>query len=299
MKKTGRKKIRVHPNLEKTVIKCRESLRHQAEKKNKGRETIRRRHQSNLDSLLKKLPISQAPDGDLIAIIDGWHVRFKKQKYIVYLILLRPVNGNRATIMEPIFLQGYEVKSKWEYVFNQLDPSVRKRIKAVVLDGITGVECFAHDYGWIVQRCHFHVIAMLNTLKGQTWKKINNKELREKIYQNCLIILNVEDKKTAKVLAEETKVLLKNPDCPQMLKRRAQGFLRRVEYFRAYRNYPTLRLPTTTNSAECVWQKVTEMVRLTRGFSTPQSFEKWIKIQIRSTKSIQCNPKIFNRVSVS
>jgi len=299
VKKRGRKTIRIHPSIESTVIRRRESLRHKAERLGKNREKIRRRHERNLELLLKRLPPPQAPAGQLIAVIDGWHLCFKKKRYVLYLILLRPVKGKEAIVMEPLLLPGHEKKGQWQFAFKSLPPSVRKRIKAVVLDGITGVECLAQEWGLVVQRCHFHQLSMLQTLRGRRWSTIKHKELRERIYQNVVEILKTPSETKAKRLVEETRHLLKKPECPKWLKLRVGGFLRRVDFFRAYRHFPKLNLPTTTNSAECVNQKITETMRLTHGFPTPKSFEKWIKIQIRTLEPIQCNGKIINQISVS
>jgi len=299
VKKRGRKNIRVHPNIESTVIRRKESLRHQSSRLNKGREKVRKHHHKNLELLLKSTSPTIAPRGQLIAIIDGWHLYFKKQKYTVYLILLRSINDNRAIIMEPVLINGWENKNDWERVFSLLPSSVQKRIKAVVSDGITGIEGISNERGWILQRCHFHQLKMLQTLRGQKWSTINNKELREHIYQNVCKILETPSDYLANKLFLETKQLLQKPECPKWLKRRVSGFLRRVDNFRAYRKYPHLNLPITTNSAECVWQGITETFRLTRGFSTPKSFELWLKVQLRTTKTIKCNGKIFNQINVS
>ncbi len=299
VKKRGRKTIRIHPDIKLTVIRRKESLRHKAERLGKNRERIRRKHARNLEMLLKRLPKPEPPSGELIVIIDGWALYFKKKRHILYMVLLRPINSNQAVVMEPILLPGHEKKGSWEYVLKKLPLSVRKRIKAIVLDGITGVECLAQNWGWVVQRCHFHQISMLQTLRGRRWSTVKNKELREQIYQNVIQILNVESESKSGTLIEETKFLLKEPECPKWLKLRVGGFLRRVDFFRSYRRYPQLNLPSTTNSAECVNQMITETMRLARGFSTPESFEKWIKVQIRAMKPIKCNGKIFNQYFVS
>lgn len=299
IKKRGRKIIRVHPSIQATVIKRKESLRNKAKRLNKSRELIRRRHKRNLDLLLKTVQKPKAPKGQLIAVIDGWCTYFRKQRYVLYLILLRSVKGKKAIVMEPLLLPDWEHKDKWAYAFNQLPQSVRNRIKAVVLDGLTGLECLAQAWGLVVQRCHFHQLSALQSMRGRKWSTIKHKEFREQIYQNVVKILRTNDNKLADKLAEQTKYLLQKPACSKWFKEKVKGALRRIEFFRAYRNFPELNLPITTNSAECVCRMITETVRLTRGFSNPKSFEKWIKIQIRTMKPIQCNGNNFHRINVS
>jgi len=288
-KKVGRKQIRVHPSIELTVLERRESLRHKAKRCNKDRELIRRRHERNLDILLRKLPKPVVPRGSLIAVIDGLAIRLNKQRFTLYQILLRSVKGTRAIPMEPVILSGWERIDQWDYTFRSLPTLAQKRIQAVVSDGLTGVEALAREKGWVMQRCHFHLLAKLQSLRGKRWSTVSYKVLREKIYQNVKRTMETPDRKEAEKLLWETKRLIKRPECPKWVRLKVSGFVKKSYAFRAYRDYPRLNLPTTTNSAECVFNRLTETIRLTRGFSSSQSFEKWIKVQIRNMKSIKCN----------
>lgn len=296
-KKRGRKRLRVHPNLDSTVIAKRQSLVHRSKLSKRSYGQIRLRHELNLKQILKTTRPPTAPPGPLIAVIDGWCFYPKGERHVVYLILLRPVNSNNATIMEPTIIPGWECCTRWEQVLLQLPADVRKRIKALVVDGITGVECLANEWGWVVQRCHFHQIAMLQSLRGKRWSTVKQKGLREKIYQNALTMLHTPDEEEAQRLYKETKKLLRRPDCPRWIKTRVGGFIRRLDYFRSYRKYPNLNLPTTTNAAECVFQSISEMFRLARGFRTTKSFEIWLKVQIRAMKKIKCNGKTTNQIN--
>lgn len=288
-KRRGRKRLRVHPSLELTVLERKESLRHRAQRLNRGRELLRRRHERNLELLLKHLPKPSAPPGFLIAICDGLGIRLEKQRFTLYLILLRSLGGQYAIPMEPVLLPGWEYVDGWRYVFKTLPLSAQKRIRAVVSDGIAGVESFAKERDWVAQRCHFHLLAQLQSLRGKRWSTASHKALRERIYQNVRRILETPDNKEAEVLVQQTQAFLRRPDCPKWIRSRISGFTRKSPAFRAYREYSHLNLPTTTNTAECVFNTITQTIRLTRGFSSSQSFEKWIKVQIRNMKPIQCN----------
>lgn len=193
--------------------------------------------------------------------------------------------------MEPVILSGWERIDNWNYTFKTLPLLVQKRIKAVISDGITGIEALARDKGWIIQRCHFHLLAKLQSLRGRRWSTVSSKNLREIIYQNVVQIIQTSNKKEAEKLFQETKQLIRRSDCPKWINLKVSGFIRKSYAFRAYLDHLELNLPNTTNSAECVFDKVTETVRLTKGFSSAKSFEKWIKVQIRSMKSVQCNGK--------
>lgn len=296
LKKRGRKRLRVHPNLDSTVITKRQSLLHRAKIYKRSYDQIRLRHERNLEQLLKRTPPPKAPSGPLIAVIDGWCFYLKGQRHVVYSILLRPVKGKYATVMEPTILPGWESKKRWESVLLQLPQDVRRRIKALVVDGITGVECLASEWGWVVQRCHFHQIAMIQTLRGTRWSTVQQKALREQIYQNVLAMLRTPNESQAHELYEQTKLLIKGPDCPSWIKLRVGGCIRRLDYFRSCHRYPELRLPITTNSAECVFRSISQVFQLTRGFRTRKSFELWLKVQIRTMKKVKCNGNNFNQI---
>ncbi|MAG44518.1 hypothetical protein CL633_01380 [bacterium] len=288
-KKRGRKQIRVHPVLEKIAFASQESLRHKAKRLKKSRELIRRRHARSIDNLLKKIPKPVPPKGNLIAIIDGLSTRFKKREYTVYLILLRSIKSNKAIAMEPVFLEGHERISDWETAFNRLPLLAKKRLKAIVSDGVTGIEAYGRRQNILIQRCHFHLIKRLQTLRGKSWSTIKNKGIRENLYQKVRLLLSIHDEKKAQKIYIALKNMTSKPECPKWMGLRIRGGLRHWELFRTYRKYPELNLPTTTNSVESVWRIVSDTIRQTRSFRNTKSFEKWIKLRIRTLNSITCN----------
>lgn len=235
-KKRGRKTFRVHPNIENSLIYRKESLRHKADRTGKNREVVRRRHIQNLDAILRTTQENTPPPGNLIAIIDGWRFTIDKKVDVVYLTLLRGINDSEAIIMDPVVLQGYETNRKWEEVFNLLPKEIYDRIIVVVSDGLTGIDYLAKQRGWIHQRCHFHILKTLQSLRGKRWSTIKHKGLREEIYQTVRQILEVCDDAEAQILVDSLKKLLENPDCPKWMKLRVSGFLRYVWSFRSYRN---------------------------------------------------------------
>ena len=288
-KKRGRKTIRVQPSIQNVAFPSQESLRHKATRLNKSRELIRRRHSKNIELLFKKLPKPKAPPGNLIAIIDGLAVNFKKERFTLYTILLRSIKDSKAVIMEPLLLSGNEKISSWDKAFQTLPKSVRRRIKAVVSDGITGIENYGKQQGWVVQRCHFHLIKMIQTLRGKSWRTIKDKELREDIYQKTRQLISTPDEKEARELYKYLNDVTHSVICPKWLGLRVRGGLKHWTLFRSYRLFPELKLPTTTNSAESVYRSISDITRQTRGFRNPKSFKKWIKLKIRSMREIRCN----------
>lgn len=288
-KKRGRKSIRVHPSINKVALPSQETLRHRAKRISKGREIIRRRHHKNIGLLLKKLPLQKAPRGELIAIVDGKWSRFDAKTYTTYEILLRATNGSHALAVEPVFLQGRESSPGWHHAFDCLPNSVQKRIRVVVSDGITGIEALARHRGWLVQRCHFHLLATLQPMRGKRWAKVRQKGLRETMYQLIYRAISTSNDHEAQCILTAINHLVHDPRFPKWYGVKVRGFLRYAHLFRTYRNYPEYNIPTTTNAIEAVFKQISETIRQTRGFRNSESYQRWITIQIRMLPGIRCN----------
>ena len=299
LKKRGRKQRRLHPDIANTVLERGESLRHQAKRLKKNRECLRRKHRQNLEHLLKRLPKPVAPRGFLIAVVDGWAVTIRNERYTVYIILLRAVADNRAVVMEPYIAKGHEHLPGWKVAFGELPDETKKRICALVSDGLTGMHTLAQEYGWVYQRCHFHLLKMMQSLRGRRWSTVKHKFLREQMYQMIVTILKTRTDRYATRISNQLRQLLGDPRCPKWFGLRARGFLKQLPYFRSYRKYIDLHLPTTTNSAENICRALTRTKRRTRGFSSVASLRLWIIVQIRTMRPISCNGKSINQNSMS
>lgn len=288
-KRRGRKQIRVHADINQTVVERGESLRHKAKRVKKGRELVRRRHETNLNGLVKQMPLSKAPKGYLVAVADAMTTHADGEKYTIFLILLRAVDEKVATVMEPLVRRGHETTAGWREALGQLREEDRSRVKALVSDGFKGFKLIAREEGWLHQRCHFHLLKTLQSLRGNRWRNVKNKKMREEMYQLVLKILVERNEKKVRRLTEKLKDMASDEECPKWIGLRVRGFLKEVEEFRTYIHCPKLNLPTTTNSAETTVNLISEMIRSTRGFKTHKSLEKWVKIKVRNLKKIQCN----------
>lgn len=286
-KKRGRKIIRVHPRINLIAFSSQESLRHKAKRLNKSREVIRRRHARNIDNLLKRTGKPKAPPGKLIAIVDAVAFSFKGRSYTFYQVLLRSISDNIAVVMEPILMEGCETITVWKKVFNQLDDNDFNRIQVVVSDGLTGMESYVLQQGWIYQRCHFHLLKMLQTLRGKRWKNVPQKKLREDVYQLVRKLLAVSSEDEAYQIFLKLQELSKI--CPVWLARRLRGCLKQWKSFRSYRIHPELHIPITTNSVECANRLIKDTIHRTRGFRNPESLQRWIILQVRNMSFIKCN----------
>lgn len=289
-KRRGRKRVRVHPNSKTFATSSRDTLRERARRSGKSREQVRRRHGRNIDMLLKTLPIQAPPPSkQLIAVIDATPYRIGGIEYTLYIVTLRPVDSSTATVCDPILLKGCEGGRQWQYVLETLSSDIQERVVALVSDGKIGLETYAKRKGWVFQRCHFHLIKELQSLRGAKWSTSTKVQLRESAYQKIRQALETNTDQKAYRLYDEITKLVYDPQCPKWFGRRSRGFLRSFEHFRAYRRYPELNLPITTNTVESLFNRIGELCRQTKGFRTPESLLKWVKLYIRLNPKIRCN----------
>lgn len=298
-KKRGRSVVRIHPSLDAIAFPSHESLRYRAKRRHQGRECVRRRHDRQLSSLLRTTPCTPIPEGDLIAIIDGYQLFFTGHPWTVYIILLRPIKGSRATITDPYFLVGPETVRGWEQAFARLPVDVLNRIRAVVADGMLGVNRMARAHGWVLQRCHVHLIRILYPLLGNRFKTVTRKRLRRLAYHHVLIALTNTDDHVVEQSLQRLRTYAYTQDFPRRFGLKVRGFLQSYQDFRSYLTYPEFHLPATSNTAETVCGKIAEVVRRTRGFRTPRSFDRWIQLLLRTQSTVQCREASINRKNVS
>lgn len=231
-----------------------------------------------------------APSGQLILIIDALWFLFNGKRWTLYLLAVRAISQDRAVILEPVLCQGRENYKTWSATILSLPADVRNCTVAVVCDGFRGTDRIARDNGWIVQRCHFHLLSQLQVNRGR-WKQLADSKQREQIYLAVRKILLAKPEKLNRCVKELTALLVKN-NCPKRLGAIAREFLRRLDQFRSYRNYPELRLPNTTNSIESFNKIIRSRCRHLR---TPKSLLLRTNVLIRMRKTITCNPKLFQQ----
>lgn len=293
-KKRGRKSVRVHPNPQGFASASNESLRHKASRVHVGREIIRRRHRKNLIQLAKSAP-PKLPPGPYICVIDGFTVFFKGIPWTLYLVLVRAVNGELAYVMPPYFREGAETIRGWELAFEIFPPKLIAQIKAVISDGTLGMDRYSRSKGWVLQRCHCHLLRTLYPLLGLRWHKITDKGIRIKAFQEVQLILRSQKQSEVEQAIKKISVIACSPECPKRFGLKLRGFLESYPYFRSYLEHPELRLPNTTNCAENICGQVTLLIRRTRSFRSPESYFKWVIILLKQSPTICCNEAIFQQ----
>jgi len=229
------------------------------------------------------LPQSQP----LIAIADAMVQYTKKGWHTFYFVLLRPVRGDRAIITKPCIKKGTETYLGWSEALDQLPEKVRLSIVALVCDGHNGLVNCAHRYGWLIQRCHFHLIARLQSRRSK-WRTGRHQKEGKKIYRLVNRVLTTKKEKAIlKAINELEEIgwLSSSPEISKTL----SGFVKHYEDYRTYLKYPELNLPRTSNTAESFIGCIQKLCQRARGFASFDSLKRWIEALIRYKKFIGCN----------
>lgn len=251
--------------------------------------TSQRLHKA-LKQFVKRSASVSLPLGPHVLLGDGLWFHFTKQNWVLFLLALKPVWENRAYFLEPIILPGGESYENWQVALKTIPLSLKNQIKAFVSDGFRCAEKITAKNGWIHQRCHFHLIAYLQVRRGRRKKQVMGRNTREEIYQTILNLLRVQDLATTTKLIDHLKLIAKRSDCPRSMQMIVSEFLRSINAFRAYLQYPELNLPTTTGSIETMCNLVRKR---TRAIRTSKALILWAKTLVRLKSPITCNGKNF------
>lgn len=224
----------------------------------------------------------------LIVIADAKVEYINKSWWTWYCIFLRDIKNDEAIICKPYCRKGTEIVKGWQEAFRGLEPSVLVKIQALVCDGHAGLIKVATDNKWLIQRCHFHLIARIQSRRSK-WNSSRNKKEGQKIYNLAKIALTT---KNQKILISTLKKLLKlkNLTTSPDLKRTLSGFCKHYKYFRTYLDYPKLNLPITTNTAESFNNCIQNLIFRFKGFKTVNSLKNWIEALAKNKKKMKCRP---------
>ncbi len=247
-------------------------------------EAIYKRFRGNVNSLVKDKRRVYIRGAKLILVIDAQWQYFKGELWTMYFISVKSISSQTVTILDPVMRQGKECGSVWSEIFTAMPPGIKKRVVAVVSDGIRGIEGVAENNDWILQRCHFHLLSSLQKMRGKR-ATTNGRAVREEIYNSVKIAIQETSNYRLNILCKRLAVLAQDSGCPRMMRMIVRDFLRKSDYFRNHLIYPELNLPTTTNVMESVNSFVR---RKTKPISTPKSWFKWTTAIIRLKSKFIC-----------
>jgi hypothetical protein len=234
------------------------------------------------------------PRGPLVLVLDGLYFRFRKKDWVLYVMAVKPCHQNRAVFLDPVLQPGRENMQGWSQAFKTIPAHIRRRIRASVSDEISGIIKLGTGHGWIVQLCHFHLISRLQNCRGRRNRRLEDRPLREALYQHVRQALELPDGPRLQTVLKKLRHLVRKAKGLRVMRMIVREFLRRIDHFRAYRKYPEWDLPTTTGTLEAMNHRVRDLMRQTRSLSSPQALRLWATALIRIRPNVMCNGKNFS-----
>ena len=289
LKTRGRKDRRSDHRLIAQVFSQRRSLTDVAGRLGLTRQALSARFRKVLAPRDIALSEAPAPGIDTILLVDGLWFRFKHRQWVLYLTALRPVLEDRARFFDPVLLEGSESKQAWIKVIGMIPQRHRSTIRAIVGDKFSGCRDIAHKNGWVLQLCHFHLLAQF---KGRVTRRSTTKAriLRQEVFRFVSQALLTIDRKRLATLSMCLKMLLADDTTPKRYKSSVRGFLRTMDDYHAYLRYPELRLPRTNGTSEAMARRIRDLLNNTRSLSTPSALTNWATNLVRLKPTIMCRP---------
>lgn len=237
----------------------------------------------------RALPWPTLPDtGPLVAIADALVKYIGGEWHTWYFILVRRPDDDDAIILPPYHTRGTETVAGWRAAFDAQGASVLSRICALVCDGHRGLRYEALWREWVLQRCHFHLIARIQSRRSK-WRTSQHRDEGWRIYGLVKRVLIVTEGTNLSPLIEELEEIAWRMPSPD-LKNTLKGFVSHHGEFRSYLMRPDLRLPVTSNTAETLIGLIEDVSRRARGFQKISTFNEWVWCVIKVRKTIRCTP---------
>lgn len=235
------------------------------------------------------------PSGPLVLLADGLWFEFDGRPWVLYLTALKPCCGNNATFLDPLLLPGREGASRWQQALEAIPAGATRRIQAMVVDNLPGMQKLAYQRRWVLQLCHFHLLLKLQAQRRGVRYTLRGGSVREEIHQLIRRILELpEGNRLSAALKQLTR--LSHGDCGTVrIQTTVREFLKGLPFYRSYLKHPHLELPTTTNSVESMCRLLRELFRSSRAGSNPASVLLWATALIRMRPNVTCNGHSFNR----
>ncbi len=289
-KKRGRKPKRINEDLVKRYLSNGSfNLAAHSKRLRIGLNALRYRNRQSRDFFLQHEPAAPLPQrGSMILIADALVIKVEKVYYAVHIMLIRSVSREVAVILPPVISPGSESRGAWRSVLHTIPGNTRERIVALIADGKPCFKGLSREFGWRLQRCHFHLLAELHRYASFK-RRSKHQQIVWRIVQITTRIIHEKREDKLNELLAEMKCLKNDPRVPERMKRRfLSGFLRNYPFYRTYLNYPKLKLPTTTNPCESVISLIRKLLFQARGFRSCTSYEQWIKAVLLLRKTIVC-----------
>jgi hypothetical protein len=236
----------------------------------------------------RRRPAAVALNGDSILLADGVWFRFKRRPWVLYLMATRPLKGQQATFRAPLLLEGPESKTAWLKALDTIPPDDRLRIRALICDNFVGSRSIARAKGWVLQLCHFHLIAQFRRRLSYRNLRTPSRRFRHEAYRLIRFALSTADERKAALIATHLRMLAKESIGAKRFANLVRQFVLRLPEYRAYRLHPELHLPTTTGSVESMGRVIRDLLRRTRSISSPTALERWMINYVEVRPHVAC-----------
>ena len=235
------------------------------------------------------------PPGPLVLLADGLWFEFDAVPWVLYLTALKPCGGNNAVFLDPLLLPGKEGASRWQQAVEAIPSNATRRIKAIVVDNLPGMQKLARQHQWVLQLCQFHLLLKLLALRRGVRYRLRGGAVREEIHELIRCAVAFPEGKRLSTTLKRLRRLAEGDCGTQGIQTTVRAFLKDLPFYRSYLKHPELGLPRTTNSVESMCRLLREMLRSSRAGSNPASVLLWTTAFIRLRPEGTCNGHRFNR----
>jgi hypothetical protein len=284
-KKRGRKRKRIARALLDRILLERYTIAQEQKRSRLSKSGIALRYAKAMRLVAANTPF-RFPRGPYALIGDGLYFKFRRKEWVMYLMAVKPIRGEKAYFLDPMLFEGRECYERWCQATATIPPAVQKHIVAFVSDGFRGSQTLSEQNGWFHQRCHFHLLANLVRGKGKRRYRVRGSRLRDHLLETSQTMITSKNKDNLKAARSTIRRLISRQTCPPYIRKQTLEFLEREQDFRTYLRYPRLHLPVTTNAIESTGQMVRKATRTAR---TPTSLLLRATAFLRLKKSIVCN----------
>lgn len=252
-----------------------------------SRDALYRRARRAFDWLVRQPANGLLPKEEgLILIADGLWFEFRGRTWVIYNMALRPVGADRAHLLDPVLLEGSECGRRWRQALaTALTVDQRQRIRALVTDGFRGGKRIAAENGWVLQRCHWHLLATLRGFLGFRRKTARGPAMRRAIFRLAKEALSTFDEVRVQQICQELTKLTEHRYCHTRLRYVVGGFMNDVDDFRAYIRHPDLGLPRTISPLESMHDQMREAAG---SANTPQAAHRRIRSLLKLKPEVSC-----------
>ena len=293
-KKRGRKAKRASTRLVLAYLDHRASnVRELAKRRKEGKSSSQRALARSLAYLVRANPEPGrslvSSRGRLILVADAIWYYVRGKKYTIYVLLIRPRLENEAVIWQPYLAPGHEDMAGWLAALATLPPGIQGRIGALVCDGGTGITNLAYRQGWLLQRCHFHLLAALQNYLT-TGVRSRQRPFALEVMRLAQSIINDPHEAAARGALRTLNTIYQQTRS-RGLRRTIRGLNLHWREYRTYITYPRWRLPATSNAAESCIQCIRDLLYRCRGFRSLGQLTRWLAAFTIHKKIIRCRWK--------